>query len=191
MPYNDISTYFKNFGVVTLSKPRPKLDIERSKEFFNYVPKTELIAGTVTLGKKDIFKKDYYEKCYILEKALRRYSEYNKRTKYIAFMEDTKLMNPHLHLLIYNGYTCNFNKAFGPLGARNKNKESFKQVTDLNSYTEYITKEYTVNNDNKYYTNITIEDLDKQYLNYTKIINKMAIISLEEGERIAEEKVMA
>lgn len=167
MPTIDIRSFY-NFGGVDLSKPRPKLPLGMAKQFFDYVPPSNLHAGTVTIGTAKIFKMDYYQKCYTLKTALTEYNKLNKNHKYIAFMEDTKTMNPHLHLLIYNGYNSSFIKAFGPLGRRNKHKESFKKVSNLKSYMEYITKEHSPNNDNKYYTNITQEDLDKVINNFNK-----------------------
>lgn len=114
-------------------------------------PKESLTAGTVTLGTKKYLRLSWADQIKALSKACEEYGKINS-TEFVAFIEATKNQVPHLHMLIYNGYQSRFINHFKKFGARNAHNESFKQVSNVNSYIKYIMKEY--HRGDKYFTNM-------------------------------------
>lgn len=104
-------------------------------------PLQSLIAGTVTIGRKDYLRMSWKQQVAELEKACIKFGK-KKGVEYVAFIEATKNQVPHLHMLIYNCYPKQFIEVFGRFGGHNKNAKSFKPVVSVSSYVKYITKEY-------------------------------------------------
>lgn len=123
--------------------PRPKqTEYEKLYNYFKDYPSDSLIAGTITIGRQWIGKLDYREQYNIIRNDMRReWGSRNTPHKYYAAPELTKSGQLHFHLILYNMYQSTFQSVAATYGSRNKHKESFKPISNLKSYLDYITKD--------------------------------------------------
>lgn len=124
---------------VTLSKRYRKIDILPSqlKGVFNG---TTAYAGTVTIGNIRYGSLSDKEQYNSIVASIKKYFRYQGDDKYYFIFEHQKNGQLHAHY-ITTAYESTHREAFGHYGKRNSHKESFKLVTSIDSYVDYMFKE--------------------------------------------------
>lgn len=102
-------------------------------------------ATTITIGNKWIGKKSSDQQYQIMKKDIRKHINRNKHrqehTWYYYNFELQQNGQLHAHGIEVNTYLAPFHESFESYGKRNVHRESFKKMSNLNSYFEYIEKE--------------------------------------------------
>lgn len=129
------------FACDSLVKSMPKKeDVDGYYDFFKGCP--ELIAGTITIGRKWIGRKRAEDQYDIIKKRIRAYLGYhNTEYRYYIIFEFQKNGQLHAHTIYYNMYQNRHLEAFADMGARNTHPESFKKISNLKKYWDYIHKD--------------------------------------------------
>lgn len=117
-----------------------KVDENGICSFFKECP--ELVAGTVTIGRKWVGRLSAEQQYALIKKRIRAYLGYmNVEHKYYFIFEFQQNGQLHAHSIYYNMYQARHIEAFGDMGKRNSHPESFKMISDFNSYWNYIHKD--------------------------------------------------
>lgn len=106
------------------------------------VPKTELRAVTITVGRADIGMLGYKDQYMYLRERIKRRFKYHSDQKYIFFPE----IQPSTGNIHFHGYTQKitfdeWKEKTGIFGSRNTHISSFAPVKNKDNYSEYIKKE--------------------------------------------------
>lgn len=148
---------------------RKCLKTEEIMDYFRSLPRDSLHAITVTLGgNKRIGKLDYKEQYTEMIKEMKKVFKTNGEYKFWMTPELNKSGVIHFHGIAYNMYQNVFTDATINFGSRNRHKESFKRITNIESYIKYILKD-TQSIKLKPYHNIRGKDVKR----ISKIIPKV------------------
>lgn len=133
----------KSSSLSELSTKAAKLNVFHYMNYFSCYNTEQLKAATITIGLLYLKTKSIEEQYTIIKKQIQDGLRHTG-CKYIFFPEvQPKSGHIHFHGLVSNElYERKYFDIFGRIGKRNMDRESFKRLSNFNSYWKYITKDH-------------------------------------------------